>query len=273
MTSICLAELRLLISRLNVALDPNYKPDDEQRGSEKPAPSIALVPQISQPLKDGEIKGVGEKPATRGEKFEAFTAGLAKSHSSSQNVQTAYAKQWAKKGAVEAEKRGKQAESWLSEKYNMLVQSPLGYPFRQSLRRTAKLVVTGAPYSRLSLICNAITALTNLTVFSLKEDECGRFHEGIPDIVRIFTIATKKLEEYIEKAEIHWSDFETLKKPESERRKVPEVEEVRDALKDGLEKILGAFNEYLTSLGLSRVEVLEAKKVASRGPQMVEAGR
>lgn len=129
----------------------------------------------------------------------------------------------------------------------------------------------GTPYSRISLICNAITALTNLATFSLKQDTMGRFHEGIPQIIRLFTVAINKLDEYLAKVPIHWSDYETLNKPEAERKKVPEVEDVRECLREGLERILGSFNEYLTGLAMSKVEIMDAKKAVgvSKGPEMI----
>lgn len=99
----------------------------------------------------------------------------------------------------------------------------------------------------------------------------GRFHEGIPQIIRLFTVAINKLDEYLAKVPIHWSDYETLNKPEAERKKVPEVEDVRECLREGLERILGSFNEYLTGLAMSKVEIMDAKKAVgvSKGPEMI----
>ncbi len=82
----------------------------------------------------------------------------------------------------------------------------------------------------------------------------------MPEIIRVFTTAIAKIDEFMDKIEIHWSDRATLRKPEGERRKVKEVEDVRECLREGLEKILGSFNEYLGSIGLSKVEIMEAKK-------------
>lgn len=135
------------------------------------------------------------------------------------------------------------------------------------------MVVLGAPYSRISLICNAITALTNLTMFSISQDTLGRFHQGVPDMVRIFTLAVNKIDEYMSKIEIHWSDKRTLSKPEAERRKVPEIEQVRECLQEGLEKILDSFADYLSGMGMSRLEIMEAKKIAksAKKPEMLQA--
>jgi nucleoporin NDC1 len=170
---------------------------------------------------------------------------------------------------------GKQeAEAFASTWYNKVVSSPVGALFQRSLQRSTNIVVLGAPYSRISFICNAVTALTNLAVFSLSQDTLGRFHNGIPEIVRVLTTALTKMDQYMATVPIHWSDIETLSKPETERRRVPEVEEVRECVREGLEKILGSFNEYLSGMGLSKVEILEAKKAigVKKAPEMIQAG-
>jgi nucleoporin NDC1 len=173
-----------------------------------------------------------------------------------------------------AQEGAREAESFFTKYYGMFVGSPIGALFQQSLQRTSNIVVLGAPYSRISLVCNAITALTNLAVFSLSQDTLGRFHEGIPDIVRVFTVALNKIDEYMATVPIHSSDKETLSKPEAEQRKVPEVDEVRECLREGLEKILGGFNEYLTGFGMTRLEILDAKKAVevTKAPEMIQAG-
>jgi nucleoporin NDC1 len=173
-----------------------------------------------------------------------------------------------------AQEGAREAESFFTKYYNKLVCSPVGALFQQSLQRTANIVVLGAPYSRISLVCNAATALTNLAVFSLSQDSLGRFHQGIPEIVRVFTTALIKIDEYMDTVPIHWSDKETLNKPEAERRKVREVEEVRECLREGLEKVLGSFNEYLSGMGLSKLEILDAKKAVGvrKGPEMIQTG-
>jgi nucleoporin NDC1 len=272
-TDICLAEIKFLIERLNVGIDPSYS-SKAATGPQQPTPSVNLVPQIAQPLRDDkQIAAMPPKPNTRMEHVEAVTTGFAKSISAPGNAQQAYGREALNKGLKKAQEGTQQAESFVALYYNKLVASPLGRPFQRSLQRTTKVIVLGAPYSRISLICNAVTALTNLTTFSLKQDELGRFHQGVPQIINIFTVAIKKIDEYMAGVEIHWSDYGTLKKPEAERRNVPQVNEVRECLREGLEKILGSFNEYLGALGLSKLEILEAKKAVGvhRGPEMLQA--
>lgn len=272
-TDICLGEIKLLIQRLNFGLDPTYNPDAAP-GTQPPTTAVNLVPQIAQPLKDDkQIAALPPRPDTKWDHIESAAAGIAKSYSAPGNSQQAYGREAIKKGVQKAQQGAHQAESFATLYYNKLVSSPLGSPFSQSFPRRVNVVILGAPYSRISLICNAVTALANLAIFSISQDELGQFHQGVPEIVRAITEAITKIDQYMDTVEIHWSDQTTLKKPEAERRKVPEVEEVRECLREGLEKILGSFNEYLSGMGLNSVEILEAKKAvgAKKGPEMRQA--
>lgn len=100
-------------------------------------------------------------------------------------------------------------------------------------------------------------------MYSITQDALGRFHAAVPEIIRVFTLAIQKLDAYMASVPIHWSDATTLQKPAAEQRRVEEVEQVRECLRVGLQSMVGAFNEYLAGLGMSRVEILEAKKAAS----------
>lgn len=272
-TDFCLAEIRLLIDRLNIGLDPTYQPAAAP-AAPQPTPSVNLVPRISQPLKDDKpIVVPPPKPNTKWEHFEAATSGIAKMHSSPGNSQQAYGREAINKGMQKAQEGAQQAENAASTASNKILSSPFGYVFSHSLPRRAKVVVLGAPYSRMSLICNAITALTNLAVFSIAEDAIGRFHESIPAIIRTFTTAINKIDTYMASLEVHWSDKQSLAKPEAERKRVSEVETVRECLQKGLQNILSSFEKYLSGMGMSRLEVLDAQKAAAitKQPEMMEA--
>lgn len=272
-TDICLAEIKLLIESISCGLNPAYNPGTVP-GKQQPTAPVNLVPQISQPLKEDKlIAAPPPKPDTKWHHIESAATGIAKAYSAPGNSQQAYGREAINKSVKKAQDGAEQAASFATLYYNKLVKSPLGALFSSSFPRTVSLIVLGAPFSRISLICNAVTALTNLTVFSLSQDSLGRFHEGVPAIIRVFTTAIHHIDEYMNTTQIHWSDKKTLSKPEAERRKVPEVEVVRECLREGLERILGSFNEYLGGMGLSKVEVLEAKKVAGakKGPEMLQA--
>jgi nucleoporin NDC1 len=272
-TDLCLAEIKFLIERLSIGLDPAYTPPPTT-GPKQPTPPVQLVPQISKPLQgDKQVTAAPLRPSTRWEHAETAMANIAKSNSAPGNAQRAYSREAINKGMQKAQEGKQQAESLVKVYYNKLAASYIGWPFRRSFERDANLVVLGTPYSRISLICNAITALTNLATFSLKEDALGRFHEAVPQIIRSFTTAIKMIDAYMATTGIHWSDYETLKKPEAERKKAPKVSEVRECLREGLERILGSFNEFLGPLNMSALEIMEAKKAAGiqRRQEMLQA--
>jgi nucleoporin NDC1 len=274
-TELCLAEVKLLIERLNIGLDPAYQ-QAAAAAAPQPAPSVNLVPQISQPLKDDkQIVALPPKPSTKWEHFEAATSGIAKSHSSPGNSQQAWGREGINKGLQKAQEGAQQAESVASTASTKILASPFGYIFSHSLSRSAKLVVLSAPYSHISLICNAITALTNLAVFSISEDAIGRFHESVPAIIRTFTLAITKLDTYMAGLQVHWSDKHTLAKREPEQKKIPEVEQVRECLQKGLQNVLSSFDRYLGGMGMSMLEISDAKKAAAvaKQPEMTQAAR
>ncbi len=255
-----------------MGLDPSFRPAGAP-AAPQPTPNVNLVPQIAQPLKDDkQVVALPPKPNTRWEHFEAATSGIAKMHSSPGNAQQAYGREAINVGLQKAQEGRQQVESAASTVSTKILSSPFGSVFSQSLPRRAKLVVLGAPYSRISLICNAVTALTNLAVFSIAEDAIGRFHESVPAIIRTFTSAINKIDTYMAGLEVHWSDKETLAKPEAERKKVPEVEKVRECLQRGLGNVLGSFDKYLSGMGMSRLEISDAQKAAAvaKKPEMMQ---
>jgi nucleoporin NDC1 len=254
-TNICLAEVRRLLERIGAALDPAFRPQSEAI-STVPTP-ISLVPRITSDLRDGAIAGPGQAPTTRMEKFGAFAADVAKSHSSPKNTQNAYAREAIKKGQEKLAQGAKEAEAYSSNWRNRFVVSLFGWPFRHNIRRTAAIIITGAPYSRISPLCNAITTLTNLTIFSIKEDDYGRFQKVVPEIVRVFALAIRKIDEYVASLDRAGEPIVLL-----------EEQQVRECLREGLERILRTFGEFLSGLGMSSLEIREAKKAVAKGPEM-----
>jgi nucleoporin NDC1 len=265
-TDICLSEIRLLTSRLNIALDPRYQPDDAQ-GQKKTSGTITLVPRIAQPPKEALIKGEGPERDARAE-ISAFTSGIAKNLSSPENSKSAYAREGIRKSEEVAIAGANAVMTKTAGWWPSIVASWLGLPFRQDLRRSVSFIIGGAPYSRISVLCNSITAISNLAVSSLREDDYGSVSKQIPEIIRVLITALKKLEEYVDSLTVHWTDFKRLAMPEEERMRVPEIELVRDCLRDGLGNILRTFGEYLPAMGLDKSEIQEARRLAGRGPEM-----
>jgi nucleoporin NDC1 len=141
-----------------------------------------------------------------------------------------------------------------------LITSPIGWPFRHSFERQVEGVVCGTPYSKAGAIVDAIDSLTKLVVESLKEDIYGKVSGDVVEIIRTYLTTLKAVQKYVKDAKPHWSDITFT---ETKRSQIKDVNEVIEALGDGLAGMLGAFGEYLTSLGLSSAEIKEVKAVVA----------
>ncbi|KAI8934382.1 hypothetical protein NX059_009118 [Plenodomus lindquistii] len=264
-TSICLSEIKLLIERLNMATDPNYIPTPPPTTSSTTTPTIALVPQISQPLRDDKsVTTVPPAPTDSWSHLSTATTGIVKAHSSPTNSRDALARDALQKGLIKA-KQGKQhATTFLSSAYSALVASPLGTFFHTPLHRTLNVVVLGAPYSRASMLCNAITALTNLTTYSMAEDKLGRYQNCVADIIRTFTKALLALEGYVDMLGTSFESISGGGGGGGGEEGMQSVLLVREALRVGLGRIVDVFEVYLDRLGVSRVEIGEVRKALGR---------
>ncbi|KAF2199094.1 hypothetical protein GQ43DRAFT_442796 [Delitschia confertaspora ATCC 74209] len=243
--ALCLKELRAIISRVD-----SHASSPQGNNVNATPVSLQLVPRISSPLKEDKITDSGFQPENRLQKFEAFASDVARVHSSPENAARAPARKFLESGAKNLNQQVQQSTGFINGYWNSFTQSSFGELFRTTVRRTANVVVNGAPYSHICLIINAVNALTSLTVQSLKEDALGQFHKEVPGIIRVFTVAIKKTEAYLQ----------TLVTEE----KVPEVMDVLDLLRTGLEKILTAFAEYLHEMEMTKDEIQEAKEVLLR---------
>jgi len=179
--------------------------------------------------------------------------------------------------------RAKQAASWtsqraeseysthLSGRLNTLffefLRSPIGEPFRRTFARKIKGVLFGPTASK-QTICDASRALSSLCAHSIKEDDYGSVARSIPEIVRTYTSAINSLTSFVAAEQADWTDVEFDAKT---GRRVADVDEVLDRLREGLEGVLLAFGEYADSIGLTKKEVREAREAVGRGgPEMRE---
>jgi nucleoporin NDC1 len=268
-TKICLNQINELVNRTTSAENPSLRPEEHGKQKPKQDGSIQLVPRIAAPLQEKNINGPPPQPETRLQRIEATAAAIARTHSSPENVKGSYGRTALKKGQ-EMTTHGVTEAVSVWEKYkNIGCRTPIGWIFRKTVRREANTTVFGTPYSRQIIIFHAITILANLTVASLKEDEHGQFQDEVPNIVRAFTAAINAVERYTQGLQVHWTDVEAFAMPEADRTKVPEVEELKTALREGLGKILGAFNEYLSTMGMTRAEIQAAKECVAR-PEMLQ---
>lgn len=151
--------------------------------------------------------------------------------------------------------------------FRILDMPTIGPLFQQPFGRRLATIVLGRPYGELSLYVNAAFALSKLAVSSLAEDRYGNVQRDVPAIIRTFTAVIKKLEKFRDTLPMHWTDLKRS-------RECPEVDELLDALKDGLNELIEAFGQYSSDLRLTRADMRLAKEAAEKKekqPQQPEA--
>lgn len=261
--AVCLAEIRGVSERIQAVQSPAPNP-----GAMKSEP-FQTLPRISQPLKEDEVIGKNAPPSTRLDKLGNFASDFAKAHASPPGSSPPTQRLLEYSNTLLTPERKAQLSSgtltgWLQTQLLLVIRSPIGTPFRKSLRRDAKLVVAGTPYGRAGMIADAASALTGLAVCSLKEDSLGQVYKDIPEIIRAFVTAIKQIEGFVSGIEVHWTDTDLKGKNEDEIRRIPETEELVEVLKSGLEKIVLAFVEYLEAMDIAKTEIVEAKELAQK---------
>jgi nucleoporin NDC1 len=260
--TVCLAEVQGITARIDAVQSPQSEP-----GAVAKLPVVDLVPRISQPLKEDKIMG-NTMPVGAMGNFEKIAGDLVKSRplppgSSPEIAGHRFVKAIAN-SRVSPSSHASIANG-ASDFFTKFIHSPFGVPFRQSFRRTVNVVIAGTPYSHAGTIADAATALAGLVACSLKEDQYGRVQKDVPDIIRAFVAAIKKIDDFVTRLDVHWTDVDFVGKSDAEKNVVPEVKQVVDALSDGLRKILLAWVEFLDTCGLTKAEVREAKALAERG--------
>ncbi|KAF2840765.1 hypothetical protein M501DRAFT_918780, partial [Patellaria atrata CBS 101060] len=247
--AICLSELSTIKSRIEG--DANPKPPEDPQ-----APPIQTLPKISKPLAIQET--IFSKPAPPAD-FRSSVGHsigvLAKAYGNSSSPPLkGTAKRLRELGnkhqfTIPSPQIKKDTEARLQK----AKESPLGWPFRATFERSITAALLGRNTgASASTIVDAADALSGLAVLSLKEDSFGSVHESIPTIVKGLVGALKTIDSFAEKergkfgVEHGWG--EGL------------VGEVREALRADLEKVVQAFAEYLTGLGMKAEEVREAKE-------------
>ncbi|KAI1843260.1 hypothetical protein JX265_012167 [Neoarthrinium moseri] len=142
----------------------------------------------------------------------------------------------------------------------MLGWPVLGWPFQQRYSRRVATAVLGTPYGDFSLYVNSAFTLSRLAVASLNEDNYGNVHRDVPTIIRTLTTVIKKLEIFKDNYPIHWTDVQGI-------RECGHVDEVLNALKEALGRVVVAFEKYSTDLRLNRTDIRLAKEAAEKpGP-------
>ncbi len=138
-----------------------------------------------------------------------------------------------------------------------------GWFFQHTFDRRLTTVILGTPYGELSVYVNAAFALSQLGVSSLTEDRYGNVQRDIPTLIRIFTTVIKKLEKFHDELPSHWTDVE-------QDKRCDEYNELLDALKVDLGRLIECFGPYSADLRLSRADMRLAREAAERRTRLDE---
>ncbi|TVY50022.1 Nucleoporin [Lachnellula occidentalis] len=240
-----------------------------------PAP---LLPRISAPLKDGlnasgDLFSASSAGRTESQRAVEAVGRFAKRHGQSPPKSISPRSKQLLIKAESAVLTQEQQEALSKQGFGGLIKgwfltflkSSLGWPFRQEYRRRIAKVVLGTPYGDVGIIVDAIDALTRFAVSSLAEDKYGNVQKDVKMIIQTFTRAVIVLEGFKTTLGLHWTDVE-------HKQESPEVDTILEALKGGLNELVGAFGDYSQDLRLSQSEMRQAREAATpiRRPQMAE---
>ena len=237
--------------------------------------TIETLPRISSSqVRHDNIFTSSPAPANERQKIEAKVGTIAKSYGQSaqpatplkyienQRLKTGKYLQSAQQKLLTQEQQETFSKSGLLAQYNdylmRFLRSPLGYPFRQTLKRRVRTVVLGTPYGELNPILDSITSLSFLTKSSLTEDRYGNVAKDVPLLIRAFVSTISSIEGFVNGLPAHWTDVEFS---EADRR-IEEVELIVKALRSGLRDIVEAFGQYAAELGLGKEEIVTSRKIA-----------
>lgn len=252
---ICLGTVNDVNVRISQYLQPQPAP------ATQPIQDIPSLPRLSAPLKDGNIFSASPSPRTTGASIGAAVGSIAKAHGHSADGPQALKFVGKAKSKILNPDQQKALSSeglWAKARGLTLqiVESPLGWPFREDFRRRMAVIVLGSPYGDVGTIVDAVDSLTRLSVCSLAEDPYGNVSRDVPEIIRSFTTVIATLEGFKQSLGLHWTDVE--KKQDS-----PEVDVILSALKGGLNELIAAFEDYSVDLRLSQSDMRMARNAAT----------
>jgi nucleoporin NDC1 len=282
--AICLEVVSGMEARITSFQTPNLPISNattKSLGVRDPAlpPSPELLPRIAQPLGDGIntpgdiILPASETAAGKARRAAVAMGRFVKSHGESP-PESFSSRSKALLSKAEETVLDQQQQQSLSQQgvtglfrkqFIQILETPLGWPFRQGYRRRVTAVVLGAPYGDVGIIVDAIDSLTRFAIRSLTEDKYGNVQKDIKAIMLTFTTAIIKLESFRAQIDIHWTDVQ-------HKRECPEVDTILAALRGGLSALLDSFEQYATALKISRTDLRRVKEAAAapRLPEMSE---
>ena len=244
------------------------------------------LPRISAPIKDDPILLRPPIPSNRREKMQDSVERFARSHGQtaapSQNENTPIALgRWMLQAASDqalspAEQKQlfstSQIRSQFWEYLLDFLRSPVGVPFRRTLRRQCAAIVLGSksPSYDIGLIISAIDSISQLTTRSIDEDPFGKVQAYVPQAIRVFTAVIHDLDMVRRTLQRHWTDVVDHPNREQKRGKkaldhdsdFEDVDRILVALRSGLLALLNSFEQYAPSLGIGSSDLRAAKQAA-----------
>ncbi|KAK0674736.1 putative nuclear envelope protein ndc1 [Cercophora samala] len=165
---------------------------------------------------------------------------------------------FAKEELIKAQKQAtgtEDTEGLAKDFATKFLESPFGWPFRQTYRRKVAKVVLGEPYGEVSLYANAAFALSGLAARSLQEDKYGNVQRDVAGLVRALTGLVRKIEGFRQEVVVSWTDVER-------RRESKEADEILEGLRWSLRGVLEGFGDYARDVGLSVGDLRLAREAA-----------
>lgn len=263
-----LREVELIQERIKVANEPlpSYIQQAQAQQQQQEPPPVGLK-RIADKSVSSDANVFAQQKPDLVQTFGNMARSIGQSHDTHNPVSPRARKalQWSTSHLLSEQEQQRLSPKHLHHQASGLLtealKSHLGAPFRQTFARRVRAVIFGTPHSNRVNIIHAIKALTRLCVYSLREDEYGQVQKDIGRIVRVLTASIKAVDSFVNSLQPHWTDvwFD-----ERRDRNVPEIMELLDVLRVSLEEILLAFGEYVGALGLSKLEVREAREASAK---------
>ncbi|KAK0938255.1 hypothetical protein LTR29_010130 [Friedmanniomyces endolithicus] len=289
-SSLCLAEIAAIGTRIRVAQEPSASASQQQQQviSQQQQQQLQSAPQLGLPriakqsvLNDRAVVLPGRGGSARGSAGQALAAvgsaakSIGQSPTPASGARKSSVAQYSRQ-AIEygMNKAGNNTllSGWQTRALDFL-RTPLGEPFRRTFARTVRAVVLGVPSSNGVDLVHASKSLTALAVVSLKEDNFGQAQRDIVSIIRVYTSSVMSIRNFIAGLPAHWTDvyFEDGQREVSRNAngsgELDEVQVVLEVLREGLEELMLAFGEYVEGLGLSKAEIRTVRETIGAGGQ------
>lgn len=261
----CLAEITAVKARIeSVSAPPPPPPPTElEQARQRAKFGYSNRPLIAEPLKDDDIFAPADAPDGRAAKHFRRAKDFAKQHGKSPGPHpfAPLVNEEIPRLIENTAQRLPPATAvhgWCQQ----ALRSPAGAPFRQTFARRAAAVICGSPRSHATTVVNAITAITQLSLRSIKEDTYGVVNRDVVLVIRALATVLASVDRFVKQdLDVHWTDVAFDAKESRRYKNLGEVGEVAKALKQGLQAVLTQFEMYLRGMEMSEKEIREAKEL------------